>query len=32
VGFAMPGSGAIESRARFLELAAGFMRDVGSKV
>lgn len=32
VSFAMPGSGGIESRARFLELAAGFQNDVGSKL
>lgn len=32
VSFAMPGSGGIQSRARFLELAAGFMRDVASKL
>jgi probable F420-dependent oxidoreductase len=32
VGFAFPGGGAIESRARFLELAAGFMGDVAVKL
>jgi probable F420-dependent oxidoreductase len=32
VSFAFPGSGAMQSRARFLELAAGFMRDVAAQL
>jgi probable F420-dependent oxidoreductase len=32
VSFSLPGSGAMQSRVRFLELAAGFMRDVASKL
>ncbi|MBM4265337.1 MAG: TIGR03619 family F420-dependent LLM class oxidoreductase [Deltaproteobacteria bacterium] len=32
VSFALPGSGAVQSRARFLDLAAGFMHDVASQL
>jgi hypothetical protein len=32
VSFSMSGGGAMQSRARFLELAAGFMREVASKL